>query len=559
MKRHKKRFSWLWKILRVFSVLLVILIGLFLFLIKIDIPAETSHLHPSQYKRTQVNDTHFQVGNNWLKKNKYGIWEMYLEGDAFERGVIYGVLAKELIEKQEVHFVNQINEIIPNVNYQQILKFLIAWFNKDLDKHIPVQFQQEIYGVSLSFSDKYDYIAPKYYRILNYHAAHDIGHALNDYNLVGCTSFAVKNEYSEDGKLLIGRNFDFYMGDKFAEDKLLVFVNPTEGYKYSSYAWAGLTGVVSGMNEHGLTVTINASKSDVPTGAKVPISLLAREVLQYAQNIDEAIEIVKKRDVFVSESLLVGSATDKKAVIIEKSPNKMDVFQTDSSLVQCTNHYQSPLFKNDPVNIQNIEQTDTYYRYQRLGQLINDSIPLTPSSAASILRNQKGVNNADLGLGNPKAINQLIAHHSIIFKPEEKLFWVSSSPYQLGAFQCFDFDKMFTKQNQYSPDSLIIPSDNFLKSEAYDNYEKYKQIKQGLVKYLFLGIPFDMDKSKEKAFISYNPTSYLTYKVLGDYYYDSKQKEKAKEYYQTSLQYEVASEQEKESIKEKINLCQNNE
>jgi hypothetical protein len=524
-----------------------------LFNAQIDTP-EVPEIHIGE--RKQVGKDHYVLGNSYLKKNKFGVWEMYLEGEPYERGVIYGKLAKELVQEQEDIFVGQINNFLPNKLWRHLIKLMVGFFNSDLPENIPLENQQEIYGISLAFSDRYDYIASKYTRILNYHAAHDIGHALNDYSVVGCTSFAVKGSKSENKELLVGRNFDFYVGDDFAKNKLIIFVNPSKGYKFTSYSWAGFTGVASGMNEKGLTVTINASKSDLPTSSKMPISLLAREILQYARNIDEAVAIAKKRNTFVSETLMISSAADGRAVLIEKSPAKLGVYESETDQLVCANHYQSARFEKDKENLKNISNSDSKYRFDRMKQLLGKSHPLNPSIAASILRDQDGWDGDTLGMGNPRALNQLQAHHSVVMQPESRLYFISSSDYQLGTFLGYDLNKTFKTKHIQLVDS--IPQDAFVTSEAYRKFKAFKTVKQQITAYLMFDKELNLSEKEIAEFISNNSESYVTYEQLGRYFQKKKQLKKAISAYETALTKRVASPNIEEELRNLIKECRKN-
>jgi len=435
--------------------------------------------------RENLNDSTYQIGSNFLTKNRQGLWELYIEGDPLERGLVTGSLTRELLVKQESIFFSKVNDLVPNKTRQGVLRTFLSWYNRKMYTFVPEEYKTEIYGVSRFSGNEYDYIASPYLRSLYLHSAHDIGHALQDLALVGCSSFAVWGEKSEDGGLLIGRNFDFYAGDEFAKEKIIAFVSPDKGHKYMSYTWGGMMGVVSGMNEHGLTVTINAGKSKIPLIAKTPISILAREILQYAQTIEEAVTIAKKREVFVSEAIFVGSAADGKAALIEVSPSNFGVYEVPNSadVLICSNHFQSDAYKVDKRNLKWIAESHTQYRFDRMEELIDDENALNVEEAVSILRNREGLQDASIGYGNEKALNQLLAHHGIVFQPEERRVWVSSNPYQLGEFVAYDLDEIFSEEKKREAKSMALASlnikqDPFVHTEAYKNYEIYRTIER---------------------------------------------------------------------------------
>ena len=516
--------------------------------------AGTTTMVPAEVLYNDTLDLRYYDGN-FLRHSESGLWELFVKGDAFQRGEAIGKLSSDLLHYQEKVFVDQIREIVPSDSYLKFLRFFIVLFNRHLGENVLEEYRDEIYGISLSCTHEYDFIGTPYERQLNYHSAHDLGHAMQDYMLVGCSSFATWGTQSADSSLLIGRNFDFYVGDAFAENKQVAFYTPDQGYKFASVGWPGMIGVLSGMNETGLTVTINAAKSAVPTGSATPISILTREILQYASTIDEAFAIAQKRKTFVSESILIGSSKDGKAAIIEKSPEKTVLFKgKEADRLICTNHYQSEEFSKDERNMENIRTSDSPYRFARLKELINKNLPIDASKAASILRNHKGLQDADLGLANEMAINQFIAHHSVIFQPEKRLMWVSTSPWQCGKYVAYDLNKIFNDtinlQHEIYSSNLTIPADEFAETPEFQHLLTYKKLTPLLLKKIR-----KKEKIEEHVLKTYeasNPSLYYVYEVMGDYYEAMQQPQQAIAYWQKALKKPIPKLQEKERIQQKI-------
>ena len=518
---------------------------------------DLSTYHSQKYTRDKVNDSLFYIADNFLKKNKTQNWELYVSGDPLEIGQKTGVLTKELYAFQEQSFMNLIDDFIPSKRRKKFLFKILKYYNRDLHQYITNEHKAEILGLSESATNRYDSLMDKYNRNLFLHGAHDIGHAMHDLMLVGCSSLAVWDEKSEDGGLLIGRNFDFYANDDFAKNKIISFVKPKVGYPYMSITWAGMIGVSSGMNLEGLTVTINAGKSSIPFKAKTPISLVALEILQHASTIEEAIAIAKTKEVFVSESIMVGSSKDHNVALIEISPKNFGVYQVKNQpYLACTNHFQSEEYNNDNRNNKQKEESHSVYRFQKLEEHLAQDKQLNPTEMVKLLRDTNGLKNEKLGYGNEKALNQLLAHHGVVFQPDKRLVWVSSNPYQLGEFTAYDLNKIFNDSIQnftINVDSLKIEKDIFLTTEDYKNYKKFRIDKH------FIEDKIERKETITKEFlenyINTNPDFWLVYANVAEYYFTQKDYSQAINYYKLALSKEITTIPDRNKIEKNLKKC----
>jgi hypothetical protein len=308
------------------------------------------------------------------------------------------------------------------------------------------------------------------------------------------------------------------------------------------------------MNEKGLTITLNAGRSSIPLRGKTPVSIVARSILQHAANLSEAVALAQQFEVFVAESFLIGSAADNKAIVIEMSPNKFDVYEQHNGKLICTNHFQSVTYQSDVRNQEHIAASHSQYRFQKLEETFSASQTYQVADVLRVLRDVSGLQEATIGLGNEKALNQLMAHHAVIFQPQKLIMYVSNNPYQLGAFDAYDLKKVFTA-NELKPEKVLeLPADNFLFSDQFKKYKEFRQLNEQLIN----AIKNEAEISSEelRAYEQSNPELWLTHKYLGDYFAQQKQFSQAIHHYKLALEKEISSETEKKALHKQLKKLQ---
>jgi isopenicillin-N N-acyltransferase-like protein len=238
-------------------------------------------------------------------------------------------------------------------------------------------------------------------------------------------------------------------------------------------------------------------------------------------------------------------------VIFEKTPDSLEVYDPHQDYIVCANHFQSKGLGKLGSNILQIKESASAYRYQRLKELLDANGKNTVQKTVNILRDRKGLGGEDIGLGNEKAINQLIAHHSIVFDPNKLMVWVSTTPWQLGEYVAYDLRKVFAqkgmKTDQEISDSVSdIAADPFLTTQSFHDFIDFRKMKQSEVN----GEPID-----PKNIVALNPAFYQSYVLAGDFEFKKKDFNNALSYYRQALSKVIATWKEEEYIQQQINKC----
>jgi hypothetical protein len=162
---------------------------------------------------------------------------------------------------------------------------------------------------------------------------------------MGCSTVVVEKDRSATGKPLFGRNFD-WLPSKGIDEHTLVVVYKGEGKRaFAAVTVAPIAGVISGMNDAGLSVTINeigiADSKDKPrfNWKGTPLLFMFRRVLEECATVAEAEKLV--RGMARTTTCCMTICDKAGGGVFEVTPANVEVRTAENGVTCCTNHFRS--------------------------------------------------------------------------------------------------------------------------------------------------------------------------------------------------------------------------
>ncbi|HYR45977.1 MAG TPA: C45 family peptidase [Thermoanaerobaculia bacterium] len=415
-----------------------------------------------------------RLGHSYLRWRE-DVLEARFAGGPYARGYARGRVAYPELVRAEETIHELIGRFVPSALKRFLLGKIMAVNLRESIPKIPVEHHEEIAGLSDALRpDPFPNEWNPFARHLALHALHDFSQRYVDGTplAAACTGFAASGRATANRHTLMARNFDFEAGDLFDREKIVAYVVPDHGIPYLSVTIGGLTGVTSGFNRQGIGIAIHAWSGGPTASAGEPATLVAADVLEHAATLAEAIAIIQRASVFVSDIYLLADGKTGELAAVEKTPQASAV-RRERRLLLVANHPETADF----ARAGSLNATSTsLYRRRRLEELV---LPLSgrlgPLSAARVLRDRRGLKGKDIGAGNRNAVNGLIASHSVVFDLTARRAWVAAAPHGLGPFVAYSLDLGI----QADPgdarfqrlSAAQIPPDPWLSSGGYSDFQ----------------------------------------------------------------------------------------
>lgn len=279
---------------------------------------------------------------------------------------------------------------------------------------------------------------------------HSIAHSLT----------VVAHQAQSPARVWVGRTFSLAGLDDGGDSAVPVvrITQPAGRIGFASVGWPGQVGVVTGVNAQGIAVFVDPARTkDVrPTRTARPIAMLARTVLERAKTLDEAIKLVEETPTLGSALLVIVDGASGTWVVMERTPSKA-IIERSPKLRAFGDVLTTNALASDPENDRARRVLPTLARVERAARLVKN--PLADVAAfATVLRDQRGVDDAPRPAGHRGVIDDGRARHVVILDPASLELWVAD-PSANGRMRAFDLRHELRRDGDRAVPAADIPAD----------------------------------------------------------------------------------------------------
>jgi predicted choloylglycine hydrolase len=166
----------------------------------------------------------------------------------------------------------------------------------------------------------------------------------------GCSTLIVEADRSASGKPMFGRNLDYPTLGKLQSYSLVTIYRPKGKHAFVSIGFPGLIGVLSGMNDAGLslaTLESYVAKDGAPTlnPKGVAYTLLYRRILEECTTVDDAEKLLRSAERTTMNNLAICDRNG--GVVFEFTPKTLAVRRAEKGICPCTNHFRTEELAKD--------------------------------------------------------------------------------------------------------------------------------------------------------------------------------------------------------------------
>lgn len=255
------------------------------------------------------------------------------------------------------------------------------------------------------------------------------------------TSFVAALRDPSGDRVLVGRSLALPGaadgGDAAAAHPVVSFVRSPDVIAHASVGWPGLVGVVTGINAEGVAVLVHPARTGDAqrVTAAQPAQLLAREILENARSLEDALGVLEHAAPLGAASFLVVDGPARTWAVIERSPRHMEVRREQPAVV--TDVLTSDAFAEDPENDRATRVRPARMRALRAERLLR-ARPTRPEDVLAILRDRRDGKGALLPLGHRGALRDPSAVHTAILDASTMVLWVADGADAGARFRAFD-------------------------------------------------------------------------------------------------------------------------